>query len=92
MIAINKTQLLATKLLPPQCAPRLITRLRPLDLIKQVQARQVTVIKAGPGLPVVWAERLQKCGKSIAWLTLDADDDEPTRCLCHIAKLSTQQI
>jgi LuxR family maltose regulon positive regulatory protein len=97
LIAISKTQFLATKLLPPQSAPRLITRLRLLDLIEQVQARQVTVIMAGPGLgkaslPVVWAERLQKCGKSIAWLTLDADDDEPTRCLCHIAKLSTQQI
>ena len=50
MIAISKTQLLATKLLPPQCAPRLITRLRLLDLIEQVQARQITVIKAGPGL------------------------------------------
>ena len=49
MIATSKTQLLATKILPPQCAPGLIDRPRLLDLIEQVQAKQVTVIKAGPG-------------------------------------------
>jgi LuxR family transcriptional regulator, maltose regulon positive regulatory protein len=90
MIATNKRQLLTTKILPPQCAPGLIDRQRLLDLIAQVQAKQVTVIKAGPGfgktsLAVAWAERLQKSGKSIAWLTLDTDDDEPTRFLFYVS-------
>jgi hypothetical protein len=49
MIATSKTQLLATKILPPQCAPGLIDRPRLLDLIAQVQAKQVAVIQAGPG-------------------------------------------
>jgi len=90
MIATSKTQLLATKILPPQCAPGLIDRPRLLDLIAQVQAKQVAVIQAGPGfgktsLAIAWAERLQKSGKSIAWLTLDADDDEPTRFLFYVS-------
>jgi LuxR family transcriptional regulator, maltose regulon positive regulatory protein len=90
MIATSKTQLLATKILPPHCAPGLIDRPRLLDLIAQVQAKQVAVIQAGPGfgktsLAVAWAERLQKSGKPIAWLTLDADDDEPARFLFYVS-------
>ena len=76
MSTISKTQLLATKILPPQCAPGLIDRPRLLDLLGQVKAKQVTVIKAGPAfgktsLAIAWAEQLQKSGSSIAWLTLD---------------------
>jgi hypothetical protein len=68
----------------------LIDRPRLLDLVGQVQAKQVTVIKAGPGfgktsLAVAWAEQLQKGGKLIAWLTLDDDDDEPTRFLFYVS-------
>ena len=90
MIAPSKTQLLATKILAPLCAPGLIDRPRLLDLIGEVQAKQVTVIAAGPGfgktsLAVAWAERLQKEGRPIAWLTLDADDDEPTRFLYYVS-------
>jgi LuxR family maltose regulon positive regulatory protein len=94
MIATSKTQLLATKILTPLCAPGLIDRPRLLDLIGEVQAKQVTVIAAGPGfgktsLAVAWAERLQKNGGSIAWLTLDADDDEPTRFLYYVSHAFT---
>ena len=91
MIATSKTQpLLATKILPPQCAPGLIDRPRLLDLVAQVETKQVAVIKAGPGfgktsLAVAWAERLQQSGKLIAWLALDADDDEPTRFLFYVS-------
>ena len=68
MITTSKTQLLATKILPPRCAPGLIDRPRLLDLVAQVQTKQVAVIKAGPGfgktsLAVAWAERLQQSGK-----------------------------
>jgi LuxR family transcriptional regulator, maltose regulon positive regulatory protein len=90
MITTSKTQLLATKILPPRCAPGLIDRPRLLDLVAQVETRQVAVIKAGPGfgktsLAVAWAERLQQSGKLIAWLALDADDDEPTRFLFYVS-------
>ena len=48
------------------------------------------MIKAGPGfgktsLAVAWAERLQQSGKSVAWLALDADDDEPTQFLFYVS-------
>ena len=90
MITTSKTQLLATKILPPRCAPGLIDRPRLLDLVAQVETKQVAVIKAGPGfgktsLAVAWAERLQQSGKLIAWLALDADDDEPTRFLFYVS-------
>ena len=66
----------------------MIARLR--DLIAQVQTKQVAVIKAGPGfgkttLAVAWAEQLQQTGKSIAWLALDDDDNEPTRFLFYVS-------
>jgi LuxR family transcriptional regulator, maltose regulon positive regulatory protein len=89
MIATSKTQpLLATKILPPRCAPGLIDRPRLLDLVAQVQTKQVAVIKAGPGfgktsLAIAWAGRLQQSGKLIAWLTLD--DDEPTQFLFYVS-------
>jgi LuxR family transcriptional regulator, maltose regulon positive regulatory protein len=88
MITTSKTQLLATKILTPRCAPSLIARPRLLDLITRVETKQVAVIKAGPGLgkttlAVAWAEQLQRSGKSIAWLALDDDDDEPTRFLSY---------
>jgi hypothetical protein len=44
MVVTSKTQLVATKILLPRCAPGLIDRSRLLDLIAQVQAKQVTVI------------------------------------------------
>jgi hypothetical protein len=37
MIATSKTQLLATKILPPRCASGLIDRPRLVDLVVQVQ-------------------------------------------------------
>jgi LuxR family maltose regulon positive regulatory protein len=88
MIAKSKTQLLATKILPPQCAPGLIDRARLLDLIAQVQAKQVAVIQAGPGfgktsLAVAWAERLQKSGKQSL--------DEPARFLFCVSCVTARE-
>jgi LuxR family transcriptional regulator, maltose regulon positive regulatory protein len=90
MVATSKTQLVATKIMLPRCAPGLIARPRLLDRVAEVQAKQVTVIRAGPGfgktsLAVAWAERLHRAGKSIAWLSLDGDDDEPMRFLFYLA-------
>ena len=90
MLSTSKTQLLATKILTPRCAAGLIDRPRLLDLIAQVETKQVSVIKAGPGLgkttlAVAWAEQLQLGGKSIAWLALDDDDDEPMRFLSYVS-------
>jgi len=82
--------LLATKTQPPRRIPGLIDRLRLLDLVDQVQTKLLTVIKAPAGfgktcLAASWAEHLQRGGKAVAWLSLDAGDDEPARFLYNIA-------
>lgn len=82
--------ILATKLMPPRRAPGLIRRERLLALIDQVQAKGLTVIRAAAGfgktsLAGAWAGELQRAGHCVAWLSLDADDDEPTRFLFHVA-------
>jgi hypothetical protein len=82
--------LLATKIMPPRRAPGLIHRERLLGLVDQVQAKALTVIRAAAGfgktsLGGAWAEHLHRAGHCVAWLSLDADDDEPTRFLFHVA-------
>lgn len=86
----SKQHLLATKVLLPRPAAGLIERPRLLGLIVQVQAKQLTVIKAGAGfgktsLAVAWAEQLEQSGNSVAWLALDSDDDQPTRFLFYVS-------
>jgi LuxR family maltose regulon positive regulatory protein len=83
MITDASPRILATKILPPRSAPGLIDRPRLIDLISQVQIRRLTVIKAAAGfgktcLAADWAERLRRSGNSVAWLSLDDDDDEPS--------------
>jgi LuxR family maltose regulon positive regulatory protein len=83
-------RLLATKTRPPQRMPGLIDRTRLLDLVGQVQTKLLTVIKAPAGfgktcLAASWAEHLQRSGKAVAWLSIDAGDDEPARFLYNVA-------
>ena len=81
---------ITTKVLLPRNAPGLIDRPRLLALLGQVKEKQLVVIKAGAGfgktsLAITWAERLQQSGSLVAWVSLDADDDEPTRFLFYLA-------
>ena len=90
MITDKHPRLLVTKILPPRLTPGLIDRPRLLALINQVQMKRLTVIKAAAGfgktcLAVAWAERLRQSGNPVAWLSLDDDDDEPTRFLFYVA-------
>jgi LuxR family transcriptional regulator, maltose regulon positive regulatory protein len=93
-------QLLATKLLVPRRVPTLIDRPRLSDLSAEIPAKQLTMIRAAAGfgktsLAVAWAEQLQQTGKSVAWFTLDAHDDEPTRFfyyLCHALRHASADV
>lgn len=90
VIADKLLPILATKVMPPRQAPGLIRRDRLFNLIDQVQSKALTVIRAAAGfgktsLAGAWADHLQQLGHCVAWLSLDADDDEPTRFLFHIA-------
>jgi LuxR family maltose regulon positive regulatory protein len=92
MITDASPRILATKILPPRSAPGMIDRPRLIDLISQVQIRRLTVIKAAAGfgktcLAADWAERLRRSGNSVAWLSLDDDDDEPSRFLFSVAQV-----
>ena len=82
----NTAQLLATKILLPHCGPSLIDRPRLVGQLEQIQSKQVSLIRAGPGfgkttLAVAWAEQLQQAGKLVAWVAFDDEDDEPHRFL-----------
>jgi LuxR family transcriptional regulator, maltose regulon positive regulatory protein len=84
-------QLIATKIRLPRSVPGLVQRSRLLNLVAQVQAKQLTIIKAGAGfgktsLALSWAERLQQSGNAVAWLAIDAEDNEPTRFLFYVSK------
>src|ERR1700754_1576846 len=81
---------LATKVVPPRLPADLIDRPRLVGLAERAEAKRLTVIKAPAGfgktsLALVWLERLRANGTRAAWLSLDADDDEPARFLNYLA-------
>jgi LuxR family transcriptional regulator, maltose regulon positive regulatory protein len=81
--------LLTTKVVAPRMPPGLIDRPRLLPLVEQAQCKQLILIRAPAGfgkssLAIAWAERLRHCGSRVAWLALDAEDDEPARFLHYL--------
>jgi LuxR family maltose regulon positive regulatory protein len=81
---------LATKVVPLRC-PGLIDRPRLLAMASQLPATRLAVIKAPTGfgktsLAVGWLESLRGRGNSVAWLSIDADDDEPPRFLSYVTQ------
>ena len=90
MIKDPQPQLLATKVLLPRSAAGLIDRPRLLGQVTHVASKRLTVVKAAAGfgkttLAVAWAHQLQLGGHSVAWVTLDPDDDEPRQFLLYVA-------
>jgi LuxR family transcriptional regulator, maltose regulon positive regulatory protein len=87
--------LLATKLLPPRLPSGLIERPRLIALAARAEDKRLTVIKAPAGfgktsLALAWLNQLRASGAHVAWLSLDADDDEPARFLHHLAQALRQ--
>ncbi|WP_321800437.1 LuxR C-terminal-related transcriptional regulator [Caballeronia sp. J97] len=92
---VRPTLLLATKLVPPRLPAGLIDRPRLADLAAQAGDKRLTVIKAPAGfgktsLALAWLERLRGNGALVAWISIDADDDEPARFLHHLAQALRQ--
>jgi LuxR family maltose regulon positive regulatory protein len=78
---------LATKVFPPRLPAGLIDRPR---LAAQTEAKRLTVIKAPAGfgktsLALTWLDGLGTGSARVAWLSLDAEDDEPARYFNHLA-------
>jgi len=86
----KRSDVLITKILPPGHIAGLIDRPRLVELVVQLETKQLAVVTAGAGfgktsLAAAWAERLRRSGNSVAWLALDAEDDEPSRFLFYIS-------
>ncbi|WP_321946221.1 LuxR C-terminal-related transcriptional regulator [Paraburkholderia sp. J10-1] len=82
--------LLTTKVIAPRLPAGLVDRPRLKALSAQVEIRRITVIKAPAGfgktsLALTWLDALRANGAQVAWLSLDADDDEPARYFHHLA-------
>lgn len=80
--------LIATKTLPPRHRRGLIARERLGCLADDIESHLLTLVKAPGGfgkttLAQTWAATLAGRGHLVAWLSLDADDDEPQRFLLY---------
>lgn len=81
---------LATKTQLPRRPPGLIERPRLLAELSLAATRRLAIIKGAAGfgktsLALAWAEQLRAQGHEVAWLSLDAEDDEPTQFLFYVA-------
>ena len=88
MQAGRHPQAIATKVLPPR-GVGLIERSRLLELVTQVPTKPLSVIKAPAGfgktsLAVAWTDRLLQSGNSVAWFSIDANDNELTQFLFYV--------
>lgn len=82
---------LMAKITRPSSPDWQISRPRLADQLARVRAHQVTLVKASAGYGKTsvcadWAARLQAGGDSVAWLTLDADDNEATGFFFNVAQ------
>jgi len=81
---------LATKVVPPRLPVDLIVRPQLVGLAERAASKRLTVIKAPAGfgktsLALIWLDRLRANGARVAWLSLDAEDDEPPRFVNYLA-------
>jgi LuxR family maltose regulon positive regulatory protein len=81
---------LATKVVPPRLPADLIVRPQLVGLAERAASKRLTVIKAPAGfgktsLALIWLDRLRANGARVAWLSLDAEDDEPARFVNYLA-------
>ncbi len=84
--------LLATKLHVPRPRTRLVPRAHLVERLQQGMARQLTLVSApaGFGKTTLLAQWLAENGLPVAWLSLEAEDNDPTRFLAYlIAALQT---
>ena len=81
--------LLATKISAPRRGRGILPRPRLEHYADQLLERRLAVLEAPPGfgkttLATIWAERLSALGQTVAWLSLDAEDDSAQRLLYYI--------
>jgi LuxR family maltose regulon positive regulatory protein len=80
-----------TKLVPPRAGAGVMERPRLFDLVGGAESARLIVITAPAGygktsFAAAWLARLRRAGHCVAWLTLDAEDDEPARFLHYLVQ------
>jgi ATP/maltotriose-dependent transcriptional regulator MalT len=78
--------LLATKLFVPGPRPGLISRPRLVEALEEGLARRLIVVcaPAGSGKTALLADWVRGGGRPVAWLSLDAADNDPARFWRHV--------
>ncbi len=84
--SINRSPLLATKLFIPRARPNLVARPRLTDYLKQAELCPLTVIvaPAGFGKTTLLSDWIARCGLPVGWVSLDENDNDPTRFLTYL--------
>ncbi|APV43609.1 LuxR family transcriptional regulator, maltose regulon positive regulatory protein [Dehalogenimonas formicexedens] len=85
-------QILATKLYVPRPPPKVVLRPHLIELLNNGLHRKLTLISApaGFGKTTLVSEWVSGCGRPVAWLSLDARDNDPISFLSYlIAALQT---
>jgi LuxR family maltose regulon positive regulatory protein len=90
LIGGKQVPFLATKIVAPRC-PGLIDRPRLLEMASRLPAKRLAVVKAPAGfgktsLAATWSERLRRRGSLVAWMSIDAADDEAARFLLYMTQ------
>ncbi|MGV9713129.1 protein kinase domain-containing protein [Gordonia sp. NPDC003424] len=81
----------ATKFRPPLRPRAQVPRVRLMEILRAGEQRRLILIHAPVGygkttVAVQWAEELQRTGVTVAWLTVDEDDNTVTWFLSHLVE------
>ena len=84
---MRPTQILATKLFVPVLPPRAVLRSRLVERLTDGLHRKLTLIAvpAGFGKTTLVSAWAASCDRQVAWLSLDAGENDPTRFLTYFA-------
>jgi len=85
--AASPAALLATKLHIPRARHGQVSRPRLVDRLTEAVAGELTMVcaPAGFGKTALLADWAQRSGRPVAWLSLDAGDNDPVRFWRHVA-------
>src|SRR5918994_2304523 len=86
---LTTDSLVSTKLRPSQVRPNLVARPRLIARLERDAGRKLTLISAPAGfgkttLLVEWSREVAGDEGSVAWLSLDEGDNDPTRFLTYL--------
>jgi LuxR family transcriptional regulator, maltose regulon positive regulatory protein len=87
--ALVPQALVTTKVRIPRTRPNLVERPRLRDVLVAGQGRRLTLVSAPAGFGKTtllgeWAKDLSAAGRSVAWISLDGSDNDPTRFMAYL--------